>query len=271
MSFSLPSIPRRRSRSSGAILSSLVLLISILAPQARAQLNRLNLTGDWDGAFWGGSEFKLTQDGDRVLGKFTYGNGDGFVRGTWNEGRVILILTPTTAQLGASCDPRKILVISAKSTATSLEPYTLDLANQQSFVGKMSRKSPAAGPPIDYPYEAELKNCGQLATYDLAFDTNSDMLKGSDWPILKTLADLMKKDTKLKIEIAGHTDSTGSAQANQELSEKRANAVKKILSERYGADASRLKADGYGPEQPLADNGSEEGRAINRRVELVQY
>jgi outer membrane protein OmpA-like peptidoglycan-associated protein len=253
-----------------AITTTFIVLTALCVSNAHAQLSRLNLTGAWDGNFWGGSEFTLTQDGDRVTGKFVYGNGDGFARGNWSDGRLILILTPTTALVGGSCDPRKILVISAKGTATSVEPYALDLANNLVLNGRMSRKSPSAGPAIQYPYEAELKNCGQLATYELAFDTNSDKLKGTDWPILQTLADLMKKDKALKIEIAGHTDSTGNAAANQTLSEKRANTVKQTLVTRYGADASRLTAKGYGPDQPLADNGSEQGRAINRRVELVK-
>ena len=109
-----------------------------------------------------------------------------------------------------------------------------------------------------------------MATYELVFDTNSDQLKGTDWPILQILADLMKKDSTLKIEIAGHTDNTGNETANQALSERRANTVKKVLTEKYGARADRLTAKGYGAEQPLADNGSEQGRAINRRVEIVK-
>ena len=134
----------------------------------------------------------------------------------------------------------------------------------------MARTSPSSGPPISYPYEAELKNCGQLATYELAFDTNSENLKGTDWPILQVVADLLKKDSSLKIEIAGHTDNTGNAAANQSLSERRANTVKQTLVTRYGADANRLTAKGYGAEQPIAANDTEQGRAINRRVELVK-
>lgn len=257
--------PRRR-----LVIVVLLMVIVLLTRHAQGQASRFNLTGTWEGAFWGGADFALTQGGDQVVGKFTYGNGDGFARGNWNEGRVILILTPTTATVGGSCDPRKILVIAAKGTATSLDPYTLDLANNTSFTGKMARKSPSAGAAIEYPYEAELKNCGQLATYDLVFDTNSDKLTGTDWPILKVLADLLKKDSALKIEIAGHTDNTGNAAANQTLSEKRANTVKQTLVARFGVDANRLTAKGYGAEQPVADNGTEQGRAINRRVEIVK-
>jgi len=248
----------------------MILFMFLFALQAHAQVGRLNVTGAWDGNFWGGSEFHLTQEGDHVWGKFTYGNGDGFARGNWSDGRLILILTPTTAQVGGSCDPRKILVIPAKGTAILVEPYTFDLSNNVTFVGRMNRTSPNPGPAIEYPYEAELKNCGQLATYDLVFETNSDKLRGTEWPILQVLADLLKKDPALKVEIAGHTDSTGNGAANQALSERRANTVKKTLSDRYGVDASRLNAKGYGAEQPLADNGTEQGRAINRRVEIVK-
>jgi OOP family OmpA-OmpF porin len=251
------------------VIATMVLLISMLAP-VDAQVARLNVTGFWEGNFYGGSEFHLTQDGDRVWGTFSYGNGNGFARGSWSDGRLILILTPTIDTIGGECDPRKILVIPAKGTATSIEPYTLDLQNNGAFVGRMTRKSPSAGPAVEYPYEPELKNCGQLATYDLLFEINSDRLKGTDWPILQVLADVLKKDPALKVEVAGHTDSTGNAAANQTLSEKRANAVMQKLSTRYGVDANRLTAKGYGAEQPLADNGTEQGRAINRRVELVK-
>ncbi len=251
-------------------ITEAILLIALFCLVAQGQDARLNLTGVWDGSFWGGTEFTLAQDGDRVSGKFTYGNGDGFARGNWSEGRLILILTPTTAKVGDACDARKILVIPSKGTMALLEPYTLDLANNGSFVGRMSRKSPAGGAPIEYPYESELKNCGQLATYELSFDTNSDKLKGTDWPILQILAELLKKDSTLKIEIAGHTDNTGNPSANQPLSQKRAESVRRTLIQRYGVDGTRLSARGYGADQPIADNGTEQGRAINRRVELVK-
>jgi outer membrane protein OmpA-like peptidoglycan-associated protein len=265
--------------------AGMVFLFVLGAPQAIAQaaktsaapgpgnsaVARLNVTGVWDGNFLGGSSFQLSQDENHVSGKFTYGNGDGFARGDWNNGRLILILTPTTAGIGDTCDPRKVAVIPAKGTATSLTPYVLDLGgNAPGYTSAMNRTSPTAGSAIEYPYEAELKNCGQLMTYDLVFDTNSDKLKGTDWPILQVLAGLLKKDAALKLEIAGHTDSTGDPAANQALSERRANTVKQTLSARYGADASRLTAKGYGAELPLAANDSEEDRAINRRVELVK-
>jgi outer membrane protein OmpA-like peptidoglycan-associated protein len=232
-------------------------------------LARLNVTGTWDGNFLGGSGFQLSQEGDRVWGKFTYGNGQGFARGSWSEGRLILILTPTDGKVGGSCDPRKIITIPAKGTATRIEPFVLDLDRNVSYQGAMTRSSPSPGPAVEYPYEAELKNCGQLFTYDLAFGTNSDKLAGADWRILEVLAGLLKSDPALKIQITGHTDSTGDATANQDLSARRAETVKKTLTERYGADANRITWKGYGAEQPLAENDTERGRALNRRVEIV--
>ena len=69
----------------------------------------------------------------------------------------------------------------------------------------------------------------------------------SHWPILQVLAGLMKKDAAFKIQIAGHTDNTGNAAANQSLSQRRANAVTRILVDKYGVAADRLSAEGYGP------------------------
>ena len=230
---------------------------------------RINVTGMWDGNFMGGSGFQLSQEGDRVLGKFTYGNGSGFARGSWSDGRLVLILTPTTAQVGGACDPRKILVFTTKGTATLLQPYVLDLGNNAAYTGRMSRTSPSSGAAVEYPYEAELKNCGQIFTYDLSFDTNSDKLNGADWPVLEVVGGLLKKDAALKLQITGHTDATGDPASNQNLSTRRAETVKKTLAERYVADAARVTAKGYGAEQPLATNDTDDGRAINRRVEIV--
>jgi len=246
----------------------MILLLAVLALPAHAQVARLNVTGAWNGNFMGGSTFQLSQEGDNVVGKFSYGNGDGFARGNWSDGRLILILTPTPTS--SPCDPRKILVIPAKGTAAHLEPFVLDLGGGTPYGGGMTRTSPSPGPAVEYPYAAELKNCGQLFTYELTFDTNSDKLKGSNWPILDVLAGLLKKDSSLKIQITGHTDSTGDANANQDLSERRAKTVTQTLVQKYGVDATHLTAKGYGAEQPLAENNTEPGRAINRRVELVK-
>ena len=94
-------------------------------------------------------------------------------------------------------------------------------------------------------------------------------MKGTDWPVLAKVSDLLKKEPALKIKVAGHTDSTGDAAHNQDLSLRRAETVKKALVEKYAADAARITTKGWGADQPLVDNGTDEGRAINRRVEIL--
>jgi outer membrane protein OmpA-like peptidoglycan-associated protein len=74
----------------------------------------------------------------------------------------------------------------------------------------------------------------------------------------------------MRVWVVGHTDSVGTVEANQKLSEARAAAVAKALVANYGISAARLKGYGVGPLAPLASNDSEEGRAKNRRVELVK-
>ncbi len=107
-----------------------------------------------------------------------------------------------------------------------------------------------------------------LTLHNLFFDLNSDRIKPESELELQRTANLLKNYTQFQIEIAGHTDSTGTVAYNKKLSEKRALAVKKRLSE-LGIPSATLKAVGYGPDLPIAPNDSEESRAKNRRVELV--
>ena len=86
---------------------------------------------------------------------------------------------------------------------------------------------------------------------------------------LGEIVKLLQQNADLKLRVEGHTDNQGNAAANQALSERRAQAVMAWLSA-HGVEASRLSAKGMGQTKPVADNGAEEGRAKNRRVELVK-
>jgi outer membrane protein OmpA-like peptidoglycan-associated protein len=79
----------------------------------------------------------------------------------------------------------------------------------------------------------------------------------------------MKSDPGIRIRVVGHTDSSGDTEKNRDLSRRRAQAVAEILARRYGADASRIAAEGAGSSQPLEDNATIDGRALNRRVEIL--
>jgi len=102
---------------------------------------------------------------------------------------------------------------------------------------------------------------------NIFFETNSAELLPSSQSELNTLIELLEKNKNIAIEISGHTDNTGTQKLNLELSTKRANSVKVYL-ESKGIDQNRLEAKGYGQTKPIADNSTEEGKAVNRRTEF---
>jgi OOP family OmpA-OmpF porin len=104
---------------------------------------------------------------------------------------------------------------------------------------------------------------------NVEFDTNKAVVKPKYNQEIKDLADILQKYPDLKITIEGHTDNVGGANANEKLSQKRADAIKNILMLPYGISASRLTAKGYGLTRPVATNATKEGRQKNRRVEAA--
>jgi OmpA-OmpF porin, OOP family len=114
----------------------------------------------------------------------------------------------------------------------------------------------------------EIKSKG-FATLYINFDTDKSALKADGEAAVKEIAALLKGDASLKLSIEGHTDNVGSAAANKKLSAQRAASVQTAVAAQ-GIDAKRLSASGKGAEAPIADNRSEDGRAKNRRVELVK-
>lgn len=110
---------------------------------------------------------------------------------------------------------------------------------------------------------------GHIAVYGINFQVNSDSIQVGAAKILEEFARLMILYPDLKIEIQGHTDNTGTAAHNLDLSNRRAQTVQKYIL-LYGIDSSRMKAKGYGMTKPVDTNDTEDGRAKNRRVELVK-
>ena len=115
--------------------------------------------------------------------------------------------------------------------------------------------------------KAEIRNKVELNAKNIYFTLSSDELLSTSFKSLDEVADILKEDMNLKLDVSGHTDNTGEAANNKQLSEKRAKAVYNYLISK-GVDASRLSSEGFGQDKPVADNKTEEGRTLNRRVEL---
>jgi outer membrane protein OmpA-like peptidoglycan-associated protein len=115
-----------------------------------------------------------------------------------------------------------------------------------------------------------IKESGKVAVYGIYFDSGKSILKSESQPTLQEIVKLLKADPNLKLYVVGHTDNTGTFDANVKLSMDRAVAVVNALVSQFSINAARLTAYGDGPTSPVASNDKEEGKALNRRVELVK-
>jgi OmpA-OmpF porin, OOP family len=114
-----------------------------------------------------------------------------------------------------------------------------------------------------------IKETGKVVVYGIYFDTDKDEIKPQSEPALAEIVKMLNANAALKLYVVGHTDNVGAFDHNIKLSQNRATAVAKVLVEKYGIAATRLTPYGNGPTSPVASNKNEDGRAKNRRVELV--
>ena len=140
-----------------------------------------------------------------------------------------------------------------------MEPFSRSWGFNQSVEGERGAKS---------NYRRSEKT-GRATVYGINFDTGSDVIKPESKTVLDEITALLKENKDWKMTVEGHTDNVGGADYNQNLSEKRAAAVKDFLVE-AGIEAARLNSAGFGMSKPVASNESSFGRAQNRRVELVK-
>ena len=117
---------------------------------------------------------------------------------------------------------------------------------------------------------ATIASGGKAEIYGIHFDTDKSTLKLDSAPVLAEIAALMKASPGLTLEVSGHTDNTGEAAHNLQLSEARAHAVVTALVSKYHVDPKRFQAKGYGDTRPIAPNSTTDGKAKNRRVELAK-
>jgi OOP family OmpA-OmpF porin len=115
-----------------------------------------------------------------------------------------------------------------------------------------------------------ISSTGHVAIYGIYFDFNKSDVKPESEPAFSEIAKLLTENSNLKVFIVGHTDNVGGVDYNMKLSQARADAVVKALTKKYKVNPEQMKAFGVGQLAPVAPNKTEEGRAKNRRVELVE-
>lgn len=111
---------------------------------------------------------------------------------------------------------------------------------------------------------------GRVALYGIYFDFDKSDVKPESDPSLKEISKLLSDNPKLNLYVVGHTDNVGDYNYNMKLSQARADAVVKTLVSKYNVDKKRLTPAGVGPLAPVTTNDTEEGKAKNRRVELIK-
>ena len=116
----------------------------------------------------------------------------------------------------------------------------------------------------------DIGETGRVAIYGILFDTGKSELKPESAPALVEIANLLKGSPALTVFVVGHTDMAAGAATNVKLSQARAQAVVNALVTQHGIAGARLIPYGDGPYAPVSSNKTEEGRAKNRRVELVE-
>ncbi|WP_295127844.1 OmpA family protein [uncultured Chitinophaga sp.] len=140
----------------------------------------------------------------------------------------------------------------------------------KSFIASVVSNHPELleGSTIKQEYASEITKEVSSKSYEIQFETGSAQIKKNSYPVLEEILKSAVVAEGLKLGVYGHTDNVGNDQSNTELSEQRAASVKNYLLGK-GLSSERVEAKGYGATKPIADNNSTEGRARNRRVQIV--
>lgn len=140
--------------------------------------------------------------------------------------------------------------------------YRLNIVEREIMKQEITANAEAMGNDIN--------STGHVSVYGIYFDSGKSEIKPESDSALIQISLLLKNNSTLKLYVVGHTDNVGSIDSNMKLSKDRADAVVNSLTANYGISADRLKAYGIASLSPVASNDTEEGKAKNRRVELVK-
>lgn len=162
-------------------------------------------------------------------------------------------------------DNTEIWVHIETSANTDINPYQLNIVQKSEMVQDV-----VANPEVAEVFAKEIGEKGKVAIYGIHFDINKTEIKPDSETALKEVSKLLSQNPNLKLYIVGHTDNVGEFSYNMKLSQARAESVVKELTTKYGVASGRVMPYGVGPLSPVASNKTEEGRAKNRRVELIE-
>lgn len=204
---------------------------------------------------------RLEQDGTRVVG--CYDHREGRISGNL-LGRV---LQGEWQEDNGQRSGTAVMVLSVQGDALNGVWYERGQLEGEWSGHRVTDRQPKCTAARGSTLAAKLAASGRVVLYGIYFDSDSATLKTESEGTLNEVLSVLRADPALKVQISGHTDSTNTDAYNLQLSQRRAEAVVKWLIE-HGAAAARLTARGFGKSQPVADNGTATGRALNRRVEV---
>jgi outer membrane protein OmpA-like peptidoglycan-associated protein len=206
------------------------------------------------------------------------GNGSYVISGK-NEGTVTRVETEDVP-VGVIVNDQKVELptIHAKGSLSghTTEIYAIDDVNNPIVLDfhqpdiRFQIKILKISYPEEKKIEKQLEETGKVLVYGIYFDFNSANIREESEPVLKEIADALNAHPDWKLSVNGHTDNVGGATYNIGLSNRRAAAVKQALVDRYSITTDRLATAGFGMSQPIETNDTPEGRARNRRVELIK-
>ena len=176
--------------------------------------------------------------------------------------------TQTLASLQAEIKDKKQTLASLKSEKEDALQQAQSAASQQD---RITRKFAHIEQLFD-DKEADVyrqKEDILINAHGFAFPVGKSVIQSNNFPLLNKIISAVKEFPEASIRISGHTDGTGSAENNKELSQQRAAKVAQFLQNVGGIDAEKIEVEGYGESRPVANNGTAQGRAANRRVEIL--
>lgn len=228
---------------------------------------------------FGELEVRFTQND----GSFSYTNKQGYLLETWYNytedwnkrptalqlfENYIQAVKPQNGKILSRSSGRLFLQIESPSSTWWVEVST---DNSGSYVLKALREENMQQ-QITLSIESiekDLTTSGKAVFYGILFESNKADLISESFHTLQTIADYLNSNKSVRVYVVGHTDNTGSYEHNINLSQRRAETVVKYLQEKHSVNSQQLQAVGIGPISPVATNSTPEGRALNRRVELI--